>query len=189
MKLVVGLGNPGARYSQTRHNIGFMALDALASRRGVFFSSDRGESESARIRIGSHEVLAIKPQTFMNLSGKSVQAHMTFHKIRPEDLFVVVDDVTLDVGRFRLRAEGSHGGHNGLRDIEARIGKAYNRLRIGVGSKPESWDLADWVLSRFSPPELSHLEKRMEALDNCIELWFEKGIQPAAALYNGPTSS
>jgi PTH1 family peptidyl-tRNA hydrolase len=189
MKLLVGLGNPGTKYAQTRHNIGFMALDALAYRRGVLFSSDRGESLGVRMRIGGHDVLAVKPQTFMNLSGKSVQAHMTFHKIRPEDLYVVVDDVTLDVGRFRLRAEGSHGGHNGLRDIEARIGKTYNRLRIGVGSRPEGWDLADWVLSRFSSPELSLLEKRMEALDNCLETWFEKGIQSAAALYNGPTSS
>ncbi len=189
MKLLVGLGNPGARYSQTRHNIGFAAVDALASRQGVLFASDRGDSLSARMRIGCHDVLAIKPQTFMNLSGKSVQAHMTFHKIRPEDVYVVVDDVTLDVGRFRLRAEGSHGGHNGLRDIEARVGKGYNRLRIGVGAKPPNWDLADWVLSRFSSEEISCLEKRMEALHNCLEIWFDKGIQSAAALYNGPTSS
>lgn len=189
MKLVVGLGNPGSRYSQTRHNIGFIALDALASRRGVLFASDRGDSLSARMRIGGHEVLAVKPQTFMNLSGKSVQAQMTFHKIRPEDVFVVVDDVTLDLGRFRLRADGSHGGHNGLRDIEARVGKVYNRLRVGVGAKPSEWDLADWVLSRFAPEELSFLEKRVEALDNCLELWFDKGIQSAATLYNGPVSS
>jgi len=189
MKLVVGLGNPGERYARTRHNVGFHALDALAERRGVLFSSDRGESVSARLRIGAHEVLAVKPQTFMNLSGKSVQAHMTFHKVRPEDLYVIVDDVTLDVGRFRVRAEGSHGGHNGLRDIEARIGKAYNRFRVGVGAKPSEWDLADWVLSRFSPLEISFLEKRMEALDNCLQLWFDKGVSAAATLYNGPPSS
>lgn len=189
MKLVVGLGNPGEQYARTRHNIGFLALDALASSRGVLFSSDRGESVSARARLGAHEVLLVKPQTYMNLSGKSVQAHMTFHKIRPEDLFVIVDDVTLAVGRFRVRPDGSHGGHNGLRDIEARIGKVYNRLRIGVGAKPEPWDLADWVLSKFSTEEISFLEKRMDALDNCLQLWFEKGAAAAAALYNGPTSS
>lgn len=189
MKLVVGLGNPGEQYARTRHNIGFLALDALASSRGVLFSSDRGDSVSVRARIGGEEVLLVKPQTYMNLSGKSVQAHMTFHKIRPEDLFVVVDDVTLSVGRFRVRADGSHGGHNGLRDIESRIGKVYNRLRVGVGAKPTEWDLADWVLSRFSKEEISFLENRMDALDNCLQLWFEKGAAAAAALYNGPTSS
>jgi PTH1 family peptidyl-tRNA hydrolase len=189
MKLLVGLGNPGERYARTRHNIGFLALDVLASRRGVLFASDRGESVTARLRIGAHEFLAVKPQTFMNLSGKSVQAHMTFHKIRPEDVYVVVDDVTLDVGRFRVRADGSHGGHNGLRDIESRIGKVYNRLRIGVGARPPEWDLADWVLSRFAPSEISYLEKRMEALDNCLQTWIDQGISAAASLYNGPIPS
>jgi len=189
MKLVVGLGNPGEKYSRTRHNVGFQALDALATGQGVLFSSDRGNSLTARLNIGSQPVLAVKPQAFMNLSGGAVQAHMAFHKIRPEDLFVIVDDVTLDVGRFRLRAEGSHGGHNGLRDIESRIGKVYNRLRIGVGSKPADWDLADWVLSRFAPDEFSFLEKRLSALENCLQMWMEKGLSVAATLYNGPTSS
>lgn len=186
MKLLVGLGNPGERYSRTRHNVGFLALDALANRQGVLFSSDRGESKSARLRIGREEVLAILPQTYMNLSGKSVQAHMTFHKIRPQDVFVVVDDVSLAVGRFRVRADGSHGGHNGLRDIEARIGKVYNRLKIGVGARPAEWDLADWVLSRFSPDELSFLAKRFDELENCLRVWFEEGLEATATLYNRP---
>ncbi len=186
MRLVVGLGNPGERYARTRHNIGFLALDALASGQGVSFSSGKGDSLTTKLRIGTEEVLAAKPQTFMNLSGACVQALMTFHKIHPRDVFVIVDDMLLDLGRFRLRANGSHGGHNGLRDIEERIGPAYNRLRIGVGAKPEQWDLADWVLSRFSGQELQDLEKRFPALENCFQIWFEKGVEAAASLFNGP---
>ena len=186
MRLVVGLGNPGERYARTRHNIGFLALDALASGQGVSFSSGKGDSLVAKLRIGGEEVLAAKPQTFMNLSGAAVQALMTFHKIHPKDLFVIVDDTLLELGRFRVRSEGSHGGHNGLRDIQARIGPAYNRLRIGVGLKPPEWDLADWVLSRFSSAELQALENRFPALENCFKMWFEKGLEAAASLFNGP---
>lgn len=186
MNLLVGLGNPGERYARTRHNIGFLALDALATRQGVSFSSGRADAQVARLRIADREVLAAKPQTFMNLSGASVQGLMTFHRIRPEDVYVVVDDTLLDLGRFRVRAGGSHGGHNGLRDIQERIGQAYNRLRIGVGSKPPEWDLADWVLSRFSPNELAALENRFPALENCLETWFLDGAKAAAAIHNGP---
>jgi PTH1 family peptidyl-tRNA hydrolase len=186
MRLVVGLGNPGERYARTRHNIGFLALDALAASQGVSFSSGRSESLVAKLRIGGEEVLAAKPQTFMNLSGASVQGLMAFHKIHPKDVFVIVDDMLLELGRFRVRAEGSHGGHNGLRDIQARIGPAYNRLRVGVGQKPPEWDLADWVLSRFSQTEIQALEKRFPALENCLKTWFEKGVEATASLFNGP---
>jgi len=186
MRFVVGLGNPGERYARTRHNIGFLALDALAASQGVSFSAGKGDSLVTKLRIGGEDVLAAKPQTFMNLSGASVQALMTFHKIHPKDVFVIVDDMLLDLGRFRVRAEGSHGGHNGLRDIQARIGPAYNRLRVGVGQKPTEWDLADWVLSRFSQTELQALEKRFPALENCLKMWFEKGAEAAASLFNGP---
>lgn len=186
MRLVVGLGNPGERYARTRHNIGFLALDALAARQGVSFAPGRGDNLVAKLRIGGEEVIAAKPQTYMNLSGAAVQALMTFHKIHPRDVFVVVDDMQLDLGRFRVRAEGSHGGHNGLRDIQARIGPAYNRVRIGVGAKPPQWDLADWVLSRFSSSEMQTLEIRFPALENCLQVWFEKGLDAATSLYNGP---
>ena len=186
MVLLVGLGNPGERYARTRHNIGFLALDALALRQGVSFSAGRADAQVARLKIAGKDVLAAKPQTFMNLSGVSVQGLMAFHRIRPEDVYVVVDDTLLDLGRFRVRAGGSHGGHNGLRDIQERIGQAYNRLRVGVGSKPPEWDLADWVLSRFSPQEISALENRFPALENCLETWFRDGAQAAAAIHNGP---
>lgn len=186
MKLLVGLGNPGERYARTRHNIGFLALDALASRRGVSFSKGRADAMVAKFELSGQEVLAAKPQTFMNLSGASVQGLMTFHKVHPRDVYVVVDDMLLDLGRLRVRGSGSHGGHNGLRDIEARIGKDYNRLRVGVGQKPPQWDLADWVLSRFSESELVILEKRFPALEDCLVTWFQKGEQAAATGFNGP---
>ncbi|HXP90293.1 MAG TPA: aminoacyl-tRNA hydrolase [Fibrobacteria bacterium] len=186
MQLLVGLGNPGERYARTRHNVGFLALDALANRQGVSFSPGRAESLLAKLRIADRDVLAAKPQTFMNLSGAAVQGLMAYHRIRPEDAYVVVDDTLLDLGRFRVRAGGSHGGHNGLKDIEARIGQAYNRLRIGVGAKPEEWDLADWVLSRFEKEELADLEKRFPALENCLETWILEGPQAAATRFNGP---
>jgi peptidyl-tRNA hydrolase, PTH1 family len=186
MLLLVGLGNPGERYARTRHNIGFLSLDALAHRQGVSFSPGRADSLTAKLRIADREVLAAKPQTFMNLSGATVQGLMAYHRIRPQDVYVLVDDTLLDLGRFRVRAEGSHGGHNGLRDIEARIGQTYNRLRVGVGAKPSEWDLADWVLSRFAPSELAALEKRFPALENCLETWILEGPQAAAAKFNGP---
>jgi PTH1 family peptidyl-tRNA hydrolase len=186
MILLAGLGNPGERYARTRHNIGFLALDALASRQGVSFSPGRSDAHVAKLVLAGREVLAAKPQTFMNLSGTSVQGLMAFHRIRPEDVYVVVDDTLLDLGRFRVRAGGSHGGHNGLRDIQQRIGQAYNRLRVGVGAKPEGWDLADWVLSKFTREESSMLEKRFPALENCLETWILEGAQAAAAIHNGP---
>jgi peptidyl-tRNA hydrolase, PTH1 family len=186
MLLLVGLGNPGERYARTRHNIGFLALDALASRQGVSFSPGKSDAHVARLKLAGKDVLAAKPQTFMNLSGASVQGLMAFHRIRPEDVYVVVDDTLLDLGRFRVRAGGSHGGHNGLRDIQDRIGQAYNRLRVGVGAKPAEWDLADWVLSKFAPKELSVLENRFPALENCLETWIREGAQAAAAIHNGP---
>lgn len=186
MLLVVGLGNPGERYARTRHNIGFLSLDALAHRQGVSFSPGRADSLVAKFRIADREILAAKPQTFMNLSGAAVQGLMTYHRIRPEEVYVVVDDTLLDLGRFRVRSGGSHGGHNGLKDIESRIGQAYNRLRVGVGAKPPQWDLADWVLSRFAASELAALEKRIPALENCLETWILEGPQAAAARFNGP---
>ena len=188
MRLLAGLGNPGESYARTRHNIGFLALDALASSQGVSFSKGIGASQTAKVRVGGEDVLLVKPQSFMNLSGKPVQAAMTFYKIKPTDVFVVVDDVLLDLGRFRARGEGSHGGHNGLRSIQEAIGPAYQRLRIGCGPCPQGWDLANFVLGRFAAEELAFLEKRFQELPSLLELWFSKGISSVTQLYNGPVT-
>jgi PTH1 family peptidyl-tRNA hydrolase len=188
MRLLAGLGNPGESYARTRHNIGFLALDALAASQGVSFSKGIGGSQVARLRIGREDVLLVKPQSFMNLSGKPIQAAMAFHKIKPADVFVIVDDVLLELGRFRARGEGSHGGHNGLRSIQEAIGTAYQRLRVGCGPCPEGWDLANYVLGRFKPDELVFLEKRLELVGPMLEKWFEEGVSSVAQLYNGPVS-
>lgn len=188
MRLLAGLGNPGESYARTRHNIGFLALDALASSQGVSFSKGVGGSQLAKIRVGGEDVLLVKPQSYMNLSGKPIQGAMAFYKIKPSDVFVIVDDVLLDLGRFRARGEGSHGGHNGLRSIQESIGSAYQRLRIGCGPCPEGWDLANFVLGRFKPEELDFLEKRFGELVPLLEMWFSKGISSVAQLYNGPVT-
>ncbi len=188
MRLLAGLGNPGEQYVHTRHNIGFDAVDALASGQGVSFSKGNGKSLVARMRLGDEDVLLVKPQSFMNLSGEPVQAVMTYYKIRPQDVFVIVDDILLDTGRFRARGEGSHGGHNGLRSIQEHIGSAYQRLRIGSGPCPKGWDLADFVLGRFSRDDLAFLNKRYELLPDLFSLWFHQGISAVAQLHNGPVT-
>lgn len=186
MRLLAGLGNPGESYARTRHNIGFQALDALANGQGVSFSKGIAGSQVAKVRLSGEDVLLVKPQSYMNLSGKPIQAAMTFYKIRPQDVFVVVDDVLLELGRFRARGEGSHGGHNGLRSIQEAIGVAYQRLRIGCGPCPAQWDLADFVLGKFTSEEWKILQPRFELLPEILDVWFKQGISAVSQLYNGP---
>jgi len=188
MRLLAGLGNPGEQYARTRHNIGFQAVDALASGQGVSFSKGTGGNQVARIRIGGDDVLLAKPQSFMNLSGKPVQALMAYYKILPQDVYVVVDDVLLELGRFRARGEGSHGGHNGLRSIQECIGPAYQRLRVGCGPCPQGWDLADFVLGRFAKDDYDFLQQRFELLPELFALWFRQGVSAVAQLHNGPVT-
>ncbi len=149
--LVVGLGNPGADYTGTRHNIGFAALDTLASRTGARVTSAKFSALVGDAVIGGVHALLMKPQTYMNLSGEAVSAAAAFYKIPAENIIVICDDVNFDIGHLRIRRGGSHGGHNGLRNIEERLGAtAYPRIKIGVGKKPHpDYNLADWVLGRF----------------------------------------
>ena len=135
--LIVGLGTPGEKYTMTRHNAGFLALDALAQKKGVKIDRARFHSLCAETSIGSHRVLLLKPQTMMNASGLAVQEAAAFYKIAPENVLVLSDDITREVGKLRLRKNGSAGGHNGLKDIIACLGSdAFPRLRIGIGEKP-----------------------------------------------------
>lgn len=172
MWLVAGLGNPGTQYEQTRHNIGFMAIDGLAGRDARFSSKFQGEI--AKITLGGKDVLLLKPQTYMNLSGQSVQAAMTFYKIPPANLIVLHDEVDLPLGKLRIKQGGGTGGHNGLKDIDSRIGPNYWRIRIGVG-RPGSDDprsTADYVLARFTGEEQPLLEKTLKTLtENFTEFW------------------
>ena len=154
MKLIVGLGNPGKRYDGTRHNVGFAVIDALAAAPGVGSFQDRFDAELAEWRDGDEKILLMKPQTFMNLSGKAVRGAVDFYQIELVDLLVICDDMALPLGKLRFRARGTHGGHNGLRDIQQHLGtNEYSRLRIGVDVPGEQQDAVDHVLGKFKPGE------------------------------------
>ncbi len=148
--MVVGLGNPGANYTFTRHNAGFLAIDYICQKQSVLCNRLKFKALVGEANFGSHRVLLMKPQTMMNLSGEAVREAADFYKITPENIIVLVDDINLDPGRVRIRKSGSAGGHNGLKSIAEHLGSdKYPRVRIGVGEKPSEYDLADWVLSRI----------------------------------------
>lgn len=153
--LIVGLGNPGDKYFNTRHNAGFLNVDYVAERCGVRLDRSRFHALCAEAQIGSHRVLLMKPQTMMNLSGTAVGEAAAFYKIAPENVIVISDDITQAPGKIRVRRKGSAGGHNGLKDIIARLGSEnFPRIRLGVGEKPHpDYDLAAWVLSDFTKNE------------------------------------
>src|SRR5690606_4075906 len=150
MALLVGLGNPGPKYDATRHNIGFALADAMARAAGADDWKAKGKSLLCKAPFAGSSLLFAKPQTFMNLSGEAVQALMAFYKIPPADMVVVTDDVTLPLGSIRVRANGGHGGHNGLRNIIEHVGEGFPRIRIGVRLCPPGRDLAAFVLARMT---------------------------------------
>jgi peptidyl-tRNA hydrolase, PTH1 family len=185
MKLVVGLGNPGARYHGTRHNVGFAVADYLASGVGVGPWKRRFQAHVAECPDGDETLLLIKPETFMNLSGNSVRQATDFYKVPAEAILVVCDDIALPLGKLRVRASGSHGGHNGLRDIEAHLGtNDYARLRIGVGA-PDS-EAVDHVLGRFRPSELPLIEDAIARAAAAVLVWSREGVEACMNKYNGP---
>lgn len=148
--IICGLGNPGKKYDNTHHNAGFMALDRLAEKCGASVDRLKYHALVGDAMLGGKRVLLMKPQTFMNNSGEAVAEAMRFYKIPPQHLIVLSDDISLEAGRIRIRKKGSAGGHNGLKSIIACIGSEdFPRVKLGIGGKPERWDLADWVLSEF----------------------------------------
>ncbi len=183
-RLIVGLGNPGAAYDLTRHNVGFMALDALAERLGVSIRRNAFNALTAEASIGPNKLILLKPQQYMNRSGHAVATVAGYYKIPAQDVIVVLDDMALPTGQIRLRAKGSAGGHNGLKDIIARLGTdAFARLRIGIG-QADGGDAADYVLSRFDPQQRSAIE---QALSRCVEAllcWVEHDIETAMNHFN-----
>ena len=164
--IVVGLGNPEKEYERTRHNAGFMAIDNLAMRLGVKVDRAKFQALVGEAVIADKRVLLMKPQTSMNLSGNAVIEAARFYKIAPENVIVLSDDITLDVGRLRVRRKGTHGGHNGLRSIEARLSsQEYQRIKIGIGAKPHpDYDLVNWVLGNFSSKDIEILNESFEKL-------------------------
>jgi PTH1 family peptidyl-tRNA hydrolase len=183
-KLVVGLGNPGPQYLFTRHNVGFLVLDAWAAEEGAAFRHE-GDRFSDLASLDSGERL-VKPLTYMNDSGKAVAAWLEWFKLSAADLLVVVDDVALPLGQVRLRPEGSHGGHNGLRSIERHLGtERYARLRCGVDAVPPGWALDRWVLSRFPREQEEALGEMICTARLAIECCQSEGIAVAMNRFNG----
>ncbi len=155
MYVIAGLGNPGLNYAGTRHNVGFGALDELADRYRISVDTKKHRALVGKGTIEGQKVVLVKPQTYMNLSGESIREVMDYYKLPPSQLLVIYDDINLDVGRLRIREKGSAGGHNGMKNIIARLGTdAFARIRVGVGNKPPRMDLADYVLGRFPAEEL-----------------------------------
>jgi len=184
MKAIIGLGNPGTKYRGTRHNVGYAVIDSLGSASGVGNFQDRFQAEIAEWMSGSEKVLLVKPTTFMNLSGRAVRQLVDFYQLPLEELLVVCDDVNLPLGKLRFRAKGTHGGHNGLRDIQNHLGTTeYSRLRIGVDA-PGQDDMIDHVLTRFKPGERAVIEEAVATAAQGVDLWVREGIQKCMNQYN-----
>jgi peptidyl-tRNA hydrolase, PTH1 family len=186
LKLVVGLGNPGTKYHETRHNIGFELVDRLArGGRGAGFSR-KFEGLIAEAEIDFRRVLLLKPETFMNLSGRSVGQAVRFYKLPLSEILVVCDDLSLPVGKLRIRPGGSDGGQKGLRDITAHLATdEFPRLRIGIGERNDV-DAVDYVLSRFKSSERPIIDDALILASQAVAVWVTQGIEPAMNRFNGP---
>jgi PTH1 family peptidyl-tRNA hydrolase len=184
--LVVGLGNPGATYEGTRHNAGFVAVDRMAERAGVRIDRAKFDALVAEGMLGEARVLFMKPQTFMNLSGKAVKAAADFYKIPPANVLVFVDDISFAPGNLRIRRSGSAGGHNGLKSIEGCLGtKDYPRFKLGVGQKPTpEYDLADWVLGKMGKEDRACLFEAAERAALAAELWVKGAEEEAMSKFS-----
>ncbi len=154
MTIIIGLGNPEKDYKGTRHNVGFEAINKLAYDHNIDINRAKFRAHFGEGRIGSEKVMLVKPQTFMNLSGESVRDILEYYKLSTENIIVIYDDIDIDIGQVRIREKGSAGSHNGMKNIIERLNTdEFLRIRIGIGNKPDNWDLADYVLSRFNKTE------------------------------------
>ena len=186
MYLIVGLGNPGERYTFTRHNVGFLFIDYLCQKEKISLNKNKHKALFGKGKIGGEEVLLTKPQTFMNISGEAVRDMAAFYKIPVENIIVVYDDVSLPVGSLRIRSCGSAGGHNGIKSIIYLMDKdTFPRLKIGVGAPPHpEYDMADWVLGTFSDQEKKEVYARIEDAARAVELIVKGRITEAMNRYN-----
>lgn len=186
MYIIAGLGNPGKQYEHTRHNVGFDTLDKLAEKYHIPIDTQKHKAVCGSGYIEGQKVILVKPQTYMNLSGESLREIIDFYKLNPaEELIVIYDDISLDPGNIRIRKKGSAGGHNGVKDIIAKIGTdQFPRIKVGVGAKPENWDLADYVLSRFSQGERRLVDEAAAESVEALALMVQGRIEEAMNLYN-----
>ena len=185
--LIVGLGNPGNEYAHTRHNCGFRAIDILAEKLGCKIDKLKFQGLYAQTTYNGRKLMLLKPQTFMNLSGRSVLQLSAYFNIPPERIIIMFDDISLQPGRLRVRADGSAGGHNGIKSIISELGSQdFPRVKIGVGAKPSpDTDLADWVLSGFTASEEKALADALKNAGDAALSIMERGVQKTANLYNG----
>lgn len=186
MKLVVGLGNPGVQYAQTRHNVGWLVVDEVARRAGESWRKDGPNAEVCEVRLGTEKVLLVKPQTFMNASGKAVMPYLQFYRLEAEALLVVQDDLDSPFGLLKLRPSGRHGGQNGVRDIIRLLGHdGFPRLKIGISRPPGGRDPADWVLSKWREDEKATLDELVRLGANAVAVWAHSGLSEAQGQFNG----
>ena len=186
MYLVVGLGNPGREYEATRHNMGFDTIDHLVEDYNVPQGGVKFNAMYGKTMIGGEKVILMKPLSFMNLSGGPVREMANYFKIDPEtELIVIYDDIDLEPGQLRIRKQGSAGGHNGIKDIIRQLGtEKFRRIKVGVGAKPKGWDLADYVLSRFSKEDRALIEEAIDHSCKAIRCIVEEGVDAAMNQFN-----
>ncbi len=185
--LIVGLGNPGKEYAHTRHNCGFRAIDILAEKLGCRIDKEKFQGLYGQCTLRGKKLLLVKPLTYMNLSGKSVRQFAAFYRVPPQKIIVLFDDISLPPGRLRVRADGSAGGHNGIKSLIAELGSQdFPRVKIGVGAKPHpDADLADWVLSGFTAQEEKELQPALQRAAEAAEFLLEHPIAEVANRFNG----
>lgn len=184
--IIAGLGNPGMQYEKTRHNIGFMAIDALLDDLGAVANRTKFSSLYADVKIGDNRCLILKPQTYMNNSGKAISEAAAFYKVPVSNIIVISDDATLDVGRLRIRSKGSAGGHNGLKDIIELLGSdQFPRLKLGVGQKPHpDFDIKDWVLGKFPKEQEKPLAEIVSKAADAVQCMVKMGTDTAMNRFN-----
>ena len=186
MLVIVGLGNPDDKYQGTRHNVGFDVIDLLAEKYNIAVDTKKHRAYIGKGIIGGQKVILAKPQTYMNLSGESVRSLVEYYKVDPEtELLIIFDDISLNVGQLRIRKKGSAGGHNGIKNIIANLGTSvFQRIKVGVGEKPKGYDLADYVLGRFSKEERELIKEGFECAAEAVAMITAGEIDQAMNKYN-----
>ncbi|MBU5332693.1 aminoacyl-tRNA hydrolase [Anaerocolumna aminovalerica] len=185
MYIIIGLGNPDQRYTATRHNIGFDAITQIADDYNIPLDFKKHKAICGKGYVGGEKVVLAQPQTFMNLSGESVRELVDFYKVSNEEIIVIYDDISLEVGQLRLRSKGSAGGHNGIKNIISHLGtEEFARIKIGVGDKPKDWDLADYVLSRFPKEEEPVIREALKRSSEAVKSIITDGMESAMNIYN-----
>ncbi len=185
MKLIVGLGNPGGEYDETRHNVGFQVIDELKQQFSHAVFDKKFKGLVTRARIGGEDAILLKPMTYMNLSGESVGPAAGFYKIPPEDIIVIHDELDIEPGRIKLKKGGGHGGHNGLKSLVKHLPNAnFTRVRLGIGRPPPRWETANYVLGKFTKQEQPIIEEVISSATKAVEVILEEGLPSAMKEYN-----